>query len=148
MSKTKPNKEEQEEAEDDTQMTEPDRPEGENLRGSEGENGLCSVAFKPAAIPPTKTGTKSLGLWTLLCRERCSLGDRTRHLASTIQLLVKTRQVLSLEFRRKKIKSWSPRPRTRKSTGALVSNTLPNPNPKSSRCRLESLGLWTLLCHK
>ena len=41
------NKEQQWEAEDDTQTTGPDRPEGEKLREPEGENRLESIAFKP-----------------------------------------------------------------------------------------------------
>ena len=58
MSNTKPNKEEQEKTKNDTQTIGPDRPEGENFRRSEGEKPLDSIAFKPAAIRPTKTGAK------------------------------------------------------------------------------------------
>ena len=58
ISRTKTSKEEHREAEDDTQMTGPDRPEGEKLRESEGENRMEYIAFKHLNIPPTKTSTK------------------------------------------------------------------------------------------
>ena len=48
----------QDEAEDSTQMTGPDRSEGENLQRPEGENSTYSTVFKPRTLPQTKTDSK------------------------------------------------------------------------------------------
>ena len=50
----------QDEAEDSTQMTGPDRSEGENLQRPEGENSTYSTVFKPRTLPQTKTDTKRI----------------------------------------------------------------------------------------
>ena len=60
ISRTKTTREEHREAEDDTQMTGPDRPEGEKLREPEGENRLEYTAFKhPTSHRPRRAPRKA-----------------------------------------------------------------------------------------